>query len=213
LFFPERESLTAMSWLLWQYQDELGTLLLLGAFVLAMLRGGSAERVVALTLFCHLPLALIDLAVFGPRDPHTSYRALEPGLFAIDLILLALMTAVALRANRVYPLLIAAAQLIAVMAHVVRMVSGDLVPRTYASLVIAPAHFQILVLLVGTLIHIRREDRFGPYPSWRVRQGRGQSLSGYPSTGPAAPPHGGSPAHSGATHPANASMAETGLQS
>ncbi|MDE2596162.1 MAG: hypothetical protein KGL44_04705 [Sphingomonadales bacterium] len=156
-----------MGWIVWQYQDEAAAVMLLLAFVLAMLRGAAAERAMALALFCQLPLFILDQLLTGGRDPYTSYRQLEPDLFAIDLVLLALYLAVALRANRVYPLWIAGAQLIAVLAHVVKIVSGDLVPRAYASLVMVPTHFQIVMLIAGTIAHLRREAQYGDYPSWR----------------------------------------------
>lgn len=156
-----------VGWFVWQYQDEVAAALLLAAFILAMLRGAAAERAMALAMFCQLPLLILDTLLTGGRDPFTSYRHLETDLFAIDLVLLALYLAVALRANRVYPLWIAGAQLIAVMAHVVMMVTDDLVPRAYAALVMAPTHFQIVMLLAGTVAHMRREAQFGDYPSWR----------------------------------------------
>lgn len=156
-----------MTWLIWQFQDELASALMLLAFIIAMLRGASAERTMALAMICQVPVLLIEQLLFGSRNPASSYQRVETGMLLVDLMSLALYVAVALRANRNYPLLVAGAQLVAVMGHVVRAMNDDLLPRAYASLVIAPTHFQIIVLIVGTLAHARRERRFGPYPSWR----------------------------------------------
>lgn len=156
-----------MSWLVWQFQDEFAAVAMLVGFIFAMLRGDAPERAMALAMLCQVPILLVEQMLFGWRDPATSYQQLELGMLVVDLVSLTLYAGIATRANRVYPLLIAGAQLVAVMGHVVRAMNDDLVPRAYATLVIAPTHFEIAVLIAGTFAHARRERRFGPYPSWR----------------------------------------------
>lgn len=156
-----------MTWLVWQFQDEFALALLLTALLLALARGAAAERVMALALFAQVPYFIVAGLLTGTNDPHSSYRGIEADIFLADCLSLALYVIIALRANRVYPLIIAGAQLIAVMAHFVRGVSAGLVPRAYAALILAPLHLQLATLLIGVLLHMRRQSRIGPYPSWR----------------------------------------------
>lgn len=88
-------------------------------------------------------------------------------LFLIDVIAAAAYTAIALNANRNYPLWIAGFQLVSVVAHVVRSVIDTVSPFAYAVLIIGPSYGALVVLAVGFLRHIQRERRFGEYREWR----------------------------------------------
>lgn len=86
----------------------------------------------------------------------------------LDLIAAALFVAVALNANRNYPLLIAGFQLVAVGAHIVRALIETASPLAIAVLVIGPSYCQLAVLFAGFLRHTARARRFGVYREWRV---------------------------------------------
>lgn len=101
------------------------------------------------------------------------FESFEIGPFAfavvaLDLAAAGLFTAVALHANRNYPLWIAGVQLVAVGAHLVRSLVDSVSPLAFAILVIGPSYFQVLLLLIGFLRHVMRQRRYGAYREWRV---------------------------------------------
>lgn len=86
----------------------------------------------------------------------------------IDLLACAAFVAVALNANRNYPLWIAGFQLVVMVAHLVRSVVDSVSPLAFAILMIGPSYVQLLLLTGGFLRHRQREHRFGPYREWRL---------------------------------------------
>lgn len=86
----------------------------------------------------------------------------------VDGLAAVLFVAVALNANRNYPLWIAGFQLVAVGAYMVRVIVESASPLAYAILIIGPSYCQLLVLVAGFVRHVLRERRFGPYREWRV---------------------------------------------
>lgn len=86
----------------------------------------------------------------------------------IDLTALAIATAVALVANRFYPLWFAAFQLIALMAHFANEMAPGVARLAYGIMYIGPSYFQIILLAGGIWFHRRRVRRYGPYRSWRT---------------------------------------------
>jgi hypothetical protein len=99
--------------------------------------------------------------------------ALETGSHApifmlIDMLAAVLFTAIALNANRNYPLWIAGFQLVAVGAHLVPALVEGVSPLAVAVLVIGPSYFQLLLLIAGFVRHAQRQRHFGRYREWRV---------------------------------------------
>ena len=90
----------------------------------------------------------------------------------IDGVACAAAFAIALHANRIYPLWFAAAQLLALFAHLAREMAVDILPMVYAIMFIAPSYLQIIILAVGLWLHRRRVRRYGPYRSWRTSSNR-----------------------------------------
>ena len=86
----------------------------------------------------------------------------------LDVLAAVFFIAVALNANRIYPLWIAGFQLVAVAAHAVRAVIDDVTELAYAVLVIGPSYCQLLLLLGGFVWHCSRQRRSGPYREWRL---------------------------------------------
>lgn len=91
----------------------------------------------------------------------------------IDIVACAVALAVALNANRMYPLWFAAVQLLAVFAHLARALAVDILPLVYAMMFIGPSYLQILILALGIWLHRRRVRRHGPYRSWRTSSAAG----------------------------------------
>jgi hypothetical protein len=86
----------------------------------------------------------------------------------IDFFAAAAFVAIALHANRNYPLWIAGFQLVAMSAHVVKEMVDSVSPIAYLILAAGPSYCQFALILAGLVRHVIRERQFGPYREWRV---------------------------------------------
>ncbi len=127
---------------------------------------GAPERWLIGTFLATMVAPIYVVRWIGLAYWHTQTAA--TAILMIDVLAAALFIAIALRANRNYPLWIAGFQLVAVGAHLVRGVSDDISPLAIAMLTIGPSYCQLLVMLGGFLRHVLRERRFGSYRAWRV---------------------------------------------
>ena len=134
-------------------------------FVLAMRRGAAPERILTATFLGMLVLDRVYHLVAG-ADP-VAVMGVQLGHLAIDVIGLAVFLVVALGANRVYPLWIAGAQLIALSSHVYPAFVKIVSEAAYVAMNIMPSYVQMLAMTLGLAAHIRRQKRRGSYPSWR----------------------------------------------
>ncbi|NCP15338.1 MAG: hypothetical protein GW858_14455 [Sphingomonadales bacterium] len=89
-------------------------------------------------------------------------------IFGIDVIAALLFTAIALNANRNYPLWIAGFQLVALGAHAAQAMIDSVSALAFVVLVIGPSYGQLLVLALGFVRHRQRERRYGAYRDWRL---------------------------------------------
>jgi hypothetical protein len=127
--------------------------------------GGAPERWL-IAIF--LATMVLPMYVLWGLDPPPEWQGVAARVYTmLDLLAAVLFVAVALNANRNYPLWIAGFQLVAVGAHVVRVMVESAAPLAYAILIIGPSYCQLLVLAVGFVRHVLRERRFGPYRAWR----------------------------------------------
>ena len=94
---------------------------------------------------------------------------------ALDGATLVAMVLVAVKANRMYTLWIAAFQLNAVLAHGANLLLPDVSGLTYFTMYSAPINFQIAVLALGLAWHWRRSRKFGTYRSWARPWPRGDA--------------------------------------
>lgn len=99
---------------------------------------------------------------------NTSHDLLLQVWFVIDLIAAGLFIAIALHANRNYPLWIAGFQLVALVAFIVQALVDAVSPLASAILIIGPSYGILLVLLGGFVRHRLRQRRFGAYRDWRL---------------------------------------------
>lgn len=142
-------------------QNALFLLLLLAAWRW----GGGPERVLAGVLAWFTAGDALNHAVFGNW---TDFATVDTGHVFIDAAALAVSFAVALFANRMYPLWFAALQLIAMLAHIARDLASAIASIAYLAMYIGPSYFQIIILAAGIWSHRRRVLRHGPYRSWRT---------------------------------------------
>ncbi|WP_374295419.1 hypothetical protein [Sphingomonas sp.] len=136
--------------------------------IYALVAGGKPERAVAVML---LVASFATLAL--PFDAG-SFHALEVVGLIIDLGLMGGLVAVALVANRFWPLWLAAIHLLAIGIHGVKALDAGLMPWMYAGAGGKLAYPMLIILAAGVMRHRTRIVRQGSDPdwSWRVEGGR-----------------------------------------
>ncbi|MEG3161844.1 hypothetical protein U1763_15155 [Sphingomonas sp. LB2R24] len=127
----------------------------------AFRHGGFPERIVAAAFL--LAAILSSLLAFTARP---AFRSVDTALLSIDLALLAGLVAVALFANRFWPIWVSALHLLAIAVHGVRAYDPDLVPWMYAAAISKIAYPMLALLVVGTERHRRRRGSHGCDPDW-----------------------------------------------
>lgn len=127
--------------------------LLLVVFAIAFRRGRLDERTAA--VIC-LMASIASFAIGRLFD--AQFDSIEHGLLAIDVVVLALFVAIALRSARYWPLWIAGLQLSTLLAHVFKAVDYDLIPEVYAAAERFWSYPILIVLLIATWRSRRRYD-------------------------------------------------------
>lgn len=141
----------------------LFTALLLSSCAYALLRGGAPERVVAgslLTAYVATLLAYSELP--------TRFEKVEIAVLLVDTILLLGLIAVALRADRVWPLFVAGLHLTTIGAHLIKFFDGNMIRVTYAVMIAAWSYPMLVLLAVGTWRHRRRLKIHGDDHPWTL---------------------------------------------
>lgn len=136
--------------------------------VFAATRGDRPEQ------WCAIIIAgetLVDLALRQTIGQRT-FSSFELSRFLLDLIVVTALFCVAMRANRVYPLAITAAQVFAVIGSVAVLLSTDGMAQALWAMTQMPIFLQLILLTGGTLAHRHRLARVGPYNSWSPRPGQ-----------------------------------------
>jgi hypothetical protein len=131
---------------------------------IAWILGRSPERALAMATAMMIFLEQLG-QTYSTGD--SGVAAFRPDHALLDTLLLLCVGAVALRANRFYPMVMTSAALIAVLAHGLRwlgLIDGRF---AYQVLTTVPALVMVLTFWTGLGLHLRRERRFGLYPDWR----------------------------------------------
>lgn len=135
-------------------------------FVLALRRGGAPERILTTTL---LAMLVVDRIYHLITDGDAVVLwGVDLGHFTIDLVALAILLVVATWANRIYPLWIGGAQLIALSSHFYPLIAHDLRGTSYLAMSIMPSYAQTIAMACGLTAHMRRVRKRGNFRSWRV---------------------------------------------
>ena len=137
--------------------------LFLGAIcVYALYRGGGPERWVACII---VGMVALDPAVHIVTP--LEYAKMDPGHLVIDLVAWIAFLAIALRANRLWPLCVVSLQTIALVAHIAKLLDVTIHPKAYMIMQIASSYPLLVVLLLGTFYHRKRLENTGTDMSWR----------------------------------------------
>jgi hypothetical protein len=127
--------------------------------------GGGPERATAAILIW---FRIADWAYHGIFQQALHLTDIDFAHALIDFVAGVAAFAIAVFANRIYTLWFAAAQLLAVLAHIARMLAVAIHPLAYAVMMMAPSYLQMLLLAGGIWAHHHRVRRCGPYRSWRL---------------------------------------------
>ncbi len=135
---------------------------LLGA---AALRWGAApERICVAAL---VTVTLVD-PVYHLLVRYPVFGTVDVGHLVMDLGVALAFIAVALRSNRVYPLWLAAFQLVSVLSHFAREVTDFFPMLAYGLMSYGPYYIILLIMVAGIAAHARRSRFVGRYRSWRT---------------------------------------------
>jgi hypothetical protein len=142
--------------------------LLAACCLYAALRGGTPEvvggtiiGVGSLLTFVALLSSMADL-----------YGSIEVGVFVVDVVALMAFLALALRAERLWPLCVTALQVVGTAGHAVKLVDPQILPSAYAFALRFWGYPMILLLVLGTWNHQKRLARNGVDKSWSSSSGR-----------------------------------------
>lgn len=130
----------------------------------ALWRGGPPERLAAKIVIVWMMVDLSYHMIFGP----SGFVEVDPAHLFIDGLELAALIYLAMRANRIWPLWAAAAQLMTFSAHVVALIDIGGMTLAYWAMVQLPVFIQFFALVCGVAFHERRVRRIGHYRSWRL---------------------------------------------
>ncbi|WP_158611071.1 hypothetical protein [Aurantiacibacter spongiae] len=147
-----------------RYKEELQFAVLLVTALAAWRWGAGPERAsiaVVLVVFGLGDAINHWLSHSGPR-----FTTIEEGHLLLDMVAFILFGAIALLANRVYPLCLTALQGLVLLIHFAVGLSTT-APLAYSILSLAPSYLLTLTLVAGMIAHWRRRRRYGPYRSWR----------------------------------------------
>lgn len=147
----------------------------LGVCAYALWRGAQPERFVA-SLF----LAAFVLSIMANRLGR-QWHGIEIGTLGVDVALLACLMVIAFRANRYWPIGIAAMQLLQVAGHLLKLADPRMLPLLYWISSVVWAYPMLVLLWLGTLRHRNRVIRSGPESSWSGSSNRSAA------TGPRSP--------------------------
>lgn len=167
--------------LIFLYKADAEFVAMLSVFAAAFAWGAGPERACA-SAFAYMFFVDFPLRwIFGPGR---HYSTIDVGTLFIDITTAAMFVAIALRANRMYPLWLAALQLISLASHLIRGIDRLMLPLAYSVMNIAPSYLELIIIAGGIVCHVRREKRYGPYRSWRDSSSRSRAA------GPSASPKG-----------------------
>ncbi|MBO9498597.1 MAG: hypothetical protein J7496_11260 [Novosphingobium sp.] len=130
----------------------------------AIWRGGAPER-----------RGGVIMAIYAVSDPiyhrlfsAPQFRFVDPGHVVMDSLQFIALTALALRANRMWPLWAASSALIAISGHLALLIGPRGLQRAYWAMTQLPLYPELLAVLLGTIAHRLRYRRIGPYRDWRA---------------------------------------------
>lgn len=131
-------------------------------------RGGAAERV-GMAIFA---IGCILTPIAASDALSVRFHAFEVGMFLVDVVVFFALLALALVADRYWPLWVAGLQLVGTLSHTLVLTSSQVVAWAYAVTQSIWGYPMLLLIVIGTVRHQRRLKRNGVDPSWTRSSGR-----------------------------------------
>lgn len=151
--------------LLWLADVDVQLIIYAGVFLCALLIGAAPERLLASII---LGMAIFDKVHHMMLSGSLVWHRGNLGHLIIDIVVLGGTIGIALYANRIYPLWIAAAHIISLFGHIYRMTLEEINGFAYDMMAVAPSCIQLAALVSGIVCHAVRRSRLGNYRSWRA---------------------------------------------
>lgn len=146
-----------------EYSSVLVITLLIVAF--AAVRGGQPEKWCAGVIAGEISADLLLYFAIGPR----TFGEFEPIRLLLDCAAAVAFIAISMRANRLYPLAIAASQIVAIIGSVAVILVDDGLAQAFWAMTQLPLFIQLVLLAGGTIAHGLRVTRIGNYNCWSPR--------------------------------------------
>jgi hypothetical protein len=125
------------------------------------IKGGPPERVAVLITIVASGLTL----AVSTRSP-ALYQTLQIGVFAVDVLTLGAFAALALIADRFWPLWITGIHMIGVATHAAKLVRPEVVPWVYGMTQALWSYPILLLIVIGAARHQSRLRLYGADNSW-----------------------------------------------
>ena len=135
--------------------------LMLACCCYALARGGAPERIAGAALLCAGGATWLSYS-----DLVSRFTGVEIGTMVVDVLLLVVLVAVALRADRGWPILLAGLQLASVAAHLLKLVDLNMIRVTYAIAMAMWSYPMLIALALGTWRHRSRLRTHGADRAW-----------------------------------------------
>lgn len=126
----------------------------------AYLRGGAPERWGAAAL-----VAAVIITPFAPSSGSFRFQNIEWGVLAVDTTLMVAIAIIAVRAQRFWPMWMAAILMDTVLTHLLKL-SPKLLPWSYGIMSASWSYPIPIILAVGAWRHHMRKQRYGDDPAW-----------------------------------------------
>lgn len=127
----------------------------------ALWRGGAPERWAGVLLALAAGATYFSYTSFEVR-----FHSVEAGVLVVDLTLTAALWLLALRSNRIWPMLVTALQFASTLVHISKAIDLGMSPWAYHFLLKLGGYPILLALLVGTIRHDARLRRYGVDLPW-----------------------------------------------
>ena len=115
--------------------------LLVGCLIISFWRGGAPERIGALNMAIG---SVLTVLVNSPLT--TRYASVETRIFIVDLAVLFVFLALALRTDRFWPLWTTAMQLLVVLAHLARLADPAMLRNGYGVVMAMWSYPQLIII-------------------------------------------------------------------
>jgi len=153
-------------------------LLLVVSTVYALWRGGAPERIGAAVV-----LGGTLASFFAVSGAHARWLNLETGLLIVDATMLAAILILVVRANRLWPIPMAALLIVQVAGHFLKTLDPHIYPFLYWLTSSLWSYLILAILIVATRNHRRRLKRRGRDPSWNGSSPPSSATAPAPSHG------------------------------